>query len=180
MAALAAAPQTGPVGVARTGGSTAAERQERYPCDELAPELEQELFRARTVAAPPQVVFRWLAQLRHAPYSYDLVDNLGRRSPRTLDPAAPPLAVGQRALIVFRVAAFALDDHLTVDTRGRWSMVMTYRVRPVPGGTRLVVKVRCGYPTALDGRLGRVLLPWGDWLMVRRQLVVLGSLAETW
>lgn len=164
--------------VAWTGGSTAAERVEHYPCDELAPELDQELFRARTVAAPPPVVFRWLTQLRRAPYSYDLVDNLGRRSPRTLDPAAPPLAVGQRALIVFRVVAFAVDDHLTVATRGRWSMVMTYRVRAVPGGTRLVVKLRCGYPATLDGRLGRALLPWGDWVMVRRQLAVLGGLAE--
>lgn len=175
------------MGVARTGGSTAAERDQHYPCDELAPELDQELFRARTVAAPPAVVFRWLTQLRRAPYSYDLVDNLGRRSPRTLDAPTTPLAVGQRALVVFRVESFAVDDHVTVATRGgwsmvdgRWSMVMTYRVRAAPGGTRLVVKIRCGYPATLDGRLGRVLLPWGDWVMVRRQLAVLGALAETW
>lgn len=168
------------MGVARTGGSTAVERDERYPCDELAPELDQELFRARTVAASPAVVFRRLTQPRHAPYSYDLVDNLGRRSPRTLDAPTTPLAVGQRTLVVFRVESFAVDDHVTVATRGRWSMVMTYRVRAAPGGTRLVVKIRCGYPATLDGRLGRVLLPWGDWVMVRRQLAVLGALAETW
>ncbi len=166
---------------ARDGSSTAAERAERYPCDDLgagqAPELDQELFRARTVAADPATVYRWLGQLRVAPYSYDLVDNLGRRSPRTVTDGRP-LAVGQRALVLFRVAAFATDDHLTVLTRGRWSMAMTYRVRACAGGTRLVVKVRCGYPSTPDGWLGRRLLPWGDGIMVHKQLATLAELAE--
>lgn len=163
-----------------TGDSTAAERAERFACDDVAPDLDQELFRARTVAASPAVLYRWLTQLRTAPYSYDLVDNLGRRSPRHLDAHAPALAIGQRALILFRVAAFADDDHLTVLTRGWVSMAMTYRVRAVDGGTRLVVKVRCGYPGGPAGRLLRVLLPWGDAVMVRKQLRTLGGLAETW
>lgn len=163
--------------IARTGASTPAERGERYACDEIAPELDQPLFRARTVAAEPPTVYRWLGQLRVAPCSWDLVDNLGRRSPRTVTDHRP-LQVGQRALSIMRVCSFVVDDHLTVLTRGRWSMAMTYRVRAVAGGTRLVVKVRCGYPSTPDGWVGRLLLPWGDGLMVRKQLATLAALAE--
>lgn len=163
--------------IARTGGSSAAERGERYACDEVAPDLTQPLFRARTVAAEPATVYRWLGQLRVAPYSWDLIDNLGRRSPGTITDHRP-LQVGQRALVIMRVCSFVVDDHLTVLTRGRWSMAMTYRVRAVAGGTRLAVKVRCGYPSTPDGWAGRVLLPWGDAVMVHKQLATLAGLAE--
>ena len=165
-------------GWAVTAGSTPAERALDYACDDVAPDLPQQLWRARTVRAAPAAVWRWLPQLRVAPYSWDLVDNLGRRSPRTIDPDAPPLAVGQRALVVFRVAAFEPEDHLTVLHRGAVSMAMTYRVLPDQDGARLVVKVRCGYPR---GPLGRVLgagLPLGDAVMVDKQLRTLGALAE--
>jgi hypothetical protein len=67
-------------------GSTAAERAASYPCEEFVPGATLSVFRAIDVAAPVPVVFRWLCQLRIAPYSYDLLDNLGRRSPTELTP----------------------------------------------------------------------------------------------
>ena len=73
--------------VATEWGSTAPERAMPLPCDRPA-------SRAPRPAAPPRRgrgragrdVFRWLCQLRAAPYSYDLIDNLGRRSPPRLTP----------------------------------------------------------------------------------------------
>ena len=69
-----------------------------------------------TVNAPPSVVFRWLCQLKLAPYSYDLIDNRGRRSPNHLVPGVDHLVVGERVLI-FELASFARDEHLTLVVR---------------------------------------------------------------
>lgn len=68
-----------------------------YHCDEILPEPGAVWFRAVTVNAPRTVVFRWLCQMKIAPYSYDLLDNLGRRSPRRLTPGTERLEIGQQA-----------------------------------------------------------------------------------
>src|SRR5262249_6937940 len=68
----------------RTWGSTPAERRMQFPCDRHLPACDDALFRAVSVAAPAPLLFRWLCQLRVAPYSYDWLDNFGRRSPRQL------------------------------------------------------------------------------------------------
>jgi hypothetical protein len=56
-------------------GSTEAERAEPFPCDRHLESADQAMFRAIEVDAPQEVVFRWLCQLRAAPYSYDKLDN---------------------------------------------------------------------------------------------------------
>ena len=63
-------------------GASVAERRVPLPCNELLPDARTRCDRAISVDAPAAVLFRWLCQLRVAPYSYDLLDNLGRRSPR--------------------------------------------------------------------------------------------------
>ena len=65
----------------RESGSTAIERDQSFPCDRLVERPDDVLFRAVDVAAGAPTVFRWLCQLRVAPYSYDRSDNWGRRSP---------------------------------------------------------------------------------------------------
>lgn len=159
-------------------GATAAEQAAAYPCDDLAPDPAEAWFRAVTVRAPRATVFRWLCQLRVAPYSYDLLDNAGRRSPRTLTPGVERLAAGQRFMSIFTLVDFAVDEQITLRMTAPRALAffgpltVTYAVRDHEGGTRLVVKLNVG------GRR-KVLLAWGDLVMMRRQLLTLRRLAES-
>ncbi|WP_026552107.1 hypothetical protein [Arthrobacter sp. H20] len=62
-------------------------------------------IRAVDVDCSPDLVFAWATQLRRAPYSYDLIDNFGRRSPQTIDPRVIDLQVGDPVMGVFKVSA---------------------------------------------------------------------------
>jgi hypothetical protein len=174
---------------AETWGSTAAERAVPLPCDRHLPGADGVLHRAIDIDAPPGIVFRWLCQLRVAPYSYDLVDNFGRRSPQHLIAGLDELAVGQRFMTIFDLVEFEPDRHITlvVRERARWAFgtaAVTYAVAPRsagaagegagPGdaaaGSRLLVRIASPSRSRL--------LPWLDLLMMRRQLLNLKRLAE--
>lgn len=169
-----------------TWGTRAEEVTASYPCDDLCPRAEASYFRSVTVEAPAQVAFRWLCQLRVAPYSYDWIDHWGRRSPRHLTPGLERLGVGQRVMRIFELQAFELGRSLTIvnrvrgGARGLFGEVwVSYLVVPeTEGSCRLLAKVLVGYPEGPVGWLARRLLPAGDWIMMRRQLLNLKALAE--
>ena len=172
--------------VATTWGSTPAERAASLPCDRLVPGRHDVYNRGISVQAPPEVIFRWLCQLRVAPYSYDWIDNRGRRSPRSLDPELQKLARGQRFMQIFELEDFEPGVHVTlvtpVESRGArlFGIVrLTYWSRAEgPDRTRLLVKLRVIPARGVWGRAMRAFLPWGDLVMMRRQLLTLKALAE--
>jgi hypothetical protein len=163
---------------------TPAERVASLPCDQLMSDAVR-LDRAITIAAPTSIVFGWLCQLRVAPYSYDLLDNTGRRSPRTRSQGLSDLAVGQPfvrifgRIHVFELAAFEIDEHITLQpppgsAMARFGKVYnTYAVRPDGDGTRLHVRVLFEGPKTVGQVWALVNL-----LMMRKQLLVLKGLAE--
>jgi hypothetical protein len=56
---------------------------------------------------------------------------------------------------------------------------VTYLILPEgPERCRLLVKVVVRYPLGVTGAVMRRLLPWGDLVMMRRQLLNLKALAE--
>jgi len=59
---------TGRSGLPWCRGGTSAEMADAWPCDGL-------------LAVPYLSLYRWVCQLKVGPYSYDWLDNLGRRSP---------------------------------------------------------------------------------------------------
>lgn len=171
--------------LSRTWGSTLEERCEGFPCDPYLPGADDVYFRAVDVSAPAPVLFRWLCQLKLAPYSYDWLDNLGRRSPRYLIPGAENLALGQKIMTIFKLVDFEEDRHLTVvlDLPRAASILgraaVSYAVIPASDSScRLVVKMNVRYPNKLPWSLMQWFLPWGDLLMMRKQLLTLKHLAE--
>ena len=169
----------------RVWGATAAECADRYPCDDLGFEADEAFFRAVDVAAPPELVFRWLCQLRAAPYSYDLLDNFARRSPPHLTPGLDRLEAGQRLMTIFRLVSFERDRHLTTALASRAGRLLmgdfagTYRVAAsATGPTRLVAKVLVRYPRGPYGALLRRGLPALDLVMFRKQLLTLRNYME--
>jgi hypothetical protein len=158
-------------------GATDAEVADLYPCAALVPEPAARLIRAVDVAAPAAHTFRWLCQLTQAPYSYDLVDNLGRRSPRTLTPGADALTPGTPFVIIFQIVDVVPGREITGvgrpgPTRRFGPMACTYRVTPRGSRSRLIGR--------LDLTARRLAAPiaWGDLLMMRKQLRTLAACAE--
>ncbi len=126
-------------------------------------------------------MFRWLCQLRVAPYSYDWIDNLGRRSPRELIDGLDDLEVGDRMMTIFELVEFEPGRSLTIDstTRQFGRVAGSYVVTPTgPDRSRLVVKLTWAAPRGLYGRVASRLLPAGDLVMMRKQLLTLKRLAE--
>ena len=172
--------------VAYTWGTSEAERRLPFPCDRYVEQAEAAYFRGVTVQTTPATLFRWLCQMRAAPYSYDWIDNGGRRSPRALTPGLEHLAVGQSLMRIFTLVNFAKDRHLTLRIKhgtGAFSvfgdLAITYLIVPeAPERCRLLVKIVARYPRGVRGALMRWGLPWGDLFMMRRQLLNLKALAE--
>jgi hypothetical protein len=167
--------------VVDTWGSSRHERAAAYPCDGLIEPPDGVLFRAVDVAAPSGLVFGWLCQLRVAPYSYDWIDNRGRRSPRRLIDGLDRLEVGQRFMTMFRLVSFEEGRSITLDSTtalfGR--VAVTYLVAPRDTeGSRLVVKLAFSLPRRPLGWVLQRFLPAGDLVMMRKQLLTLKALAE--
>jgi hypothetical protein len=127
------------------------------------------------VAAPAAAVWPWVAQVRLAPYSYDWIDNRGRRSPRELAGLAEPrvgerfTSVGGRAL--GRIVSVETGKQLTGTIMGAF---MSYVLVPEEhDSTRLLLKV-----VMRTTRVKALGLSVGDLVMARRQLLNLKRLAE--
>ena len=146
-----------------------------YACDAFVTTPALEAWRGTSVDAPPDLVWPWVAQIRLAPYSYDWVDNLGRRSPRTLlgldEPVVGETFTACAGRPVGRVVAADPGRSLTGFILGAY---MTYDVVPATAGsTRLLLKI-----VMETSRPVAAVVTLGDLVMARRQLRTWKSLAE--
>jgi hypothetical protein len=146
-----------------------------YPCDDFVTSPTLQAWRGVPVNAPAEAVWPWVTQVRLAPYSYDWIDNRGRRSPRELA-GLPEPRVGERFTTaggreLGRIVSVDLGKQLTATIMG---VFMSYVLVPGDDGrTRLLLKVA--------GRTSRWIAPAisvGDLIMARRQLLNLRHLSE--
>ncbi|GIE89843.1 polyketide cyclase [Actinoplanes regularis] len=156
-------------------GVTDSETKRSYPCDEFVVAPALQLWRGVRVAAPPTAVWPWVAQIRLAPYSYDWIDNLGRRSPQRLA-GLPEPQVGEPFTTAAgrkqgRILSIDPGRQLTATIMGAFmSYVLVLHDRD---DTRLLLKVTM----RVNPWIG-LALSVGDLVMARRQLLNLKHLAE--
>jgi len=156
-------------------GVTTSETSRSYPCDEFVSNPVLQAWRGITVRSESEHVWSWVKQIQLAPYSYDWIDNLGRRSPQQLratpDPVpGDPFMRGLGGIPFGRVIAVTPGEHLTGRILGA---TMSYVLVPVGPFTRLLLKV-----VTSRGRWTAPVLSAGDFVMARRQLMNLARLSE--
>jgi hypothetical protein len=156
-------------------GVTESEVLRSYPCDDLVAAPTLRAWRGVRVEAPAAAVWPWVAQVRLAPYSYDWIDNRGRRSPRELAGLPEPrvrenfTTVGGRPM--GRIVSVDPPEQLTATILGAF---MSYVVVPQgPDVTRLLLKV-----VMRTSRWAAPGVCLGDLIMARRQLLNFKHLAE--
>jgi hypothetical protein len=156
-------------------GVSEGETLRSYPCDGFVAAPTVRAWRGVRVEAPADAVWPWVAQVRLGPYSYDWIDNLGRRSPRELaglpEPEAGDRFTTAGGLAVGRIVSVDPGKQLTGAIMGAFvSYVVVPQERDV---TRLLFKV-----VMRTTRWAAVPLCIGDLIMARRQLLNLKQLAE--
>ncbi len=170
-------------------GATRSEVAAAMPGDELVPVSHFTATRAVTVEAPPEAVWPWLMQVgyRRADfYSYDLLDNLGRPSARSVLPhwqnlhggdIAAPMANPPTPATSFVIAdAYPPEQLLWAKPDSTWS----WTLRAMPDGrTRLVTRLGQRYRAAPATCVTVILAEFGDYPMMRRMLLGIKQRAET-
>ena len=192
--------------VLRKTGATRWERSRTLPGDDLVPGATGSWTMATTVDAPPAAVWRWLVQIgcdRAGFYSFDRLDNGGRRSVEEIRPEWQTLEIGERIASHpsgrswFVVAAVEPEQTLVLRAslelptgrpfdpdRGRprffidssWAFVL----EPLASRTRLLVRTTsAARPSLLARLLGLLVFDPAHYVMQTRQLARLRHLAES-
>ena len=147
--------------------------------DDLIPDATLITTRSIDCDGPPADVYPWLAQMGFGKagwYSYDWLDNLGRRSATEIRPEwqvaegepVPGGPVAFRAAVARPGEAFVLGFQ-----RPRIDFTLAFDLRPSDDGTRLVTRVRSRLRFPGGRLVERLGLGPGDGVMVRKQLLEL-------
>jgi hypothetical protein len=164
-------------------GSTPEEIASSVVGDDLCPDARLVATRSITIAAPPENVFPWIRQMgfkRAGWYSYDLIDNLGRKSATAIHDewqdviegsSVPAGLMAFTAAVVEPPRAFVLQVDSKKRTTQRLCFTLAYELRDHPTGTRLVTRMRAQINLPGGRFIERVLLGPGDGIMLRKQLL---------
>lgn len=141
--------------------------------------------RSITIAAKPQEVFPWIRQMgfgRAGWYSYDWLDNLGRKSATAIHDEWQTVTAGDKVPsgpISFTAAIVDAPRHFVLEIKylGKKSpklhFTLAYELRDDPQGTRLVTRMRSHSNFPLGALFEKLILGPGDGFMLRRQLLTI-------
>jgi hypothetical protein len=168
-------------------GATDAEVKRSLPGDEIVDKPSFNATRAVTIHAPAQNIYPWIVQMgvsRAGWYSYDLLDNLGRRSAESLLPEHQNIQIGDLIPIspdgkqgmwvkYFRKNKWMLWWDKKGDTTWIWEIH--------PEGEnqfRLITRVRVKYRLFSRAVLFNLLTEFFDILMMRKSMLGIKRRAE--
>jgi hypothetical protein len=169
-------------------GATRAEMTNPMPGDDLVPRAELVVTRAITIAAPPEAVWPWLAQVgigRAGGYTYDWLERLAGLDVTSADRIIEELqdldvgdvipldndGTGLRVMLIDPAHVLA-----TRNDEGTWSW--TWTLEPLLDQTRLVSRTRMAF-TSLANRVGtQVLMLPASLVMERKMLLGLRERTE--
>jgi hypothetical protein len=139
------------------------------------------------IDASTSQVFTWLSQLRIAPYSYDYIDNHGRRSPYFIVRSLPPLKNGTHCLLAFHVHEFEensflvcrfcepINSPLDLFIKG---LYIEYRLIECRNKTHLWCKVLGFVNRGIVSKTAFLMICGINRFMMRRQLRIIKKLSE--
>lgn len=170
-------------------GATDAEVKRSMPGDEIVDKPSFNATRAVTIHAPAQNIYPWIVQMgvsRAGWYSYDLLDNLGRRSAESILPKHQNIQVGDviplspdgkqgMSVKYFRKNKWMLWWDKKGDTSWVWE------IHPEgQGNARLITRVRVKYRLFSPAILFNLLIEFFDILMMRKSMLGIKRRAEKW
>jgi hypothetical protein len=166
-------------------GATDAEVKHTMPRDEIVGEPSFNATRAVTIHASAQTIYPWIVQMgltRAGWYSYDLLDNLGRRSAESILPEHQNIQIGDLIPLSpdgkqgMRVKYFRKNKWiLWWDEKGDTSWV--WEIHP-EGKARLITRVRVKYRLFSSAVLFNLLIEFFDILMMRKPMLGIKRRAE--
>jgi hypothetical protein len=170
-------------------GATDEEVARPMPGDEIVPRPTFNATRAVTVNGRPEDIWPWIVQIgfggagRAGWYSYDLIDNLGRRSAERVIPELQHIEVGDFIPIFgktgFWVKAFSPNGWILWGDKGRNNLTWLWALHPIDGNrTRLITRVRLRYVWTSSEILFNLVLDVGDIVMMRKCLLGIKRRAE--
>ena len=147
----------------------------------------RELLRCIEIKAGASDIFVWLKQLCIAPYSYDFIDNRGKKSPDFIIENLPPLKTYTHFLLVFHVLKFEGNSFIT----GRFcepinppvnlylkDMFIEYRIEEKAANAKLWCKIKGYYNNDIFSRGFFFIFSAVNKIMMTRQLKNIKKLSE--
>ena len=168
-------------------GATDEDLRVQLPGDDVVEDPTFAATRGITVDASPEAVWPWIAQLgfgRAGWYSYDLLDNLGRRSAERVIHSLQEIRVGDVVPMGPGGAGLRVKDLMSGEWLLWWdgagySTWLWSLEEVAPGRTRLLTRVRLRYRWTHPSILFSLLLmePW-DFPMMRKCMLGIKRRAE--
>jgi hypothetical protein len=171
-------------------GSTNEEIHSSVVGDNLCLDATLIATRSITISAAPEDVFPWIRQMgfgRAGWYSYDWLDNLGRKSATRVHDEWQSVQSGDKVPsgpISFTAAIVDAPRHFVLEIRSlgkknpKLHFTLAYELRDDPQGTRLVTRMRSQIKLPFGRLFEKLILGPGDGIMLRRQLLTISKSAS--